>query len=93
MCLGIPGEILAIEEPVDNGGLLQGIVSFGGVRKRVCLAYVPEARVGDYAIVHAGFALTLIDPHEAGEIFRWLQRSGVADGPEPSPSGSSGSDG
>jgi hydrogenase expression/formation protein HypC len=72
MCLGIPGEIVAIEQPAEQGALLQGVVSFGGVRKRVCLAYVPEAKVGDYAIVHAGFALDLLDEQRAGEIFTTL---------------------
>lgn len=72
MCLGIPGEIVAIEEPEETGALLQGLVSFGGVRKRICLAYVPEAKVGDYAIVHAGFALNLVDEAEAGFIFATL---------------------
>jgi hydrogenase expression/formation protein HypC len=72
MCLGIPGEIVEIEQASEAGALLQGVVSFGGVRKRVCLAYVPEAKAGDYAIVHAGFALNLIDPEEAGAIFATL---------------------
>ena len=85
MCLGIPGEIVAIEEPSEPGALLQGLVSFGGVRKRVCLAYVPEAKVGDYAIVHAGFALNLIDPEQAGEIFATLaeaEAAWAAEGPK-----------
>ncbi len=73
MCLGIPGEIVEIEQATEPGALLQGVVSFGGVRKRVCLAYVPEAKVGDHAIVHAGFALNLIDPQQAGEIFATLE--------------------
>jgi hydrogenase expression/formation protein HypC len=72
MCLGIPGEIVAIEQPAEQGALMQGVVSFGGVRKQVCLAYVPEAKVGDYAIVHAGFALDLLDEQRAREIFTTL---------------------
>jgi hydrogenase expression/formation protein HypC len=72
MCLGIPGEIVEIEQTTEPGALLQGIVCFGGVRKRVCLAYVPEAKVGDHAIVHAGFALNLIDAERAEEIFATL---------------------
>lgn len=83
MCLGIPGEIVAVEEPSEPGALLQGILSFGGVRKRICLAYVPEAKVGDYAIVHAGFALNLIDEGEANEIFAALaslEAAGAAEG-------------
>jgi hydrogenase expression/formation protein HypC len=70
MCLGIPGEIVEIDPP--SPGLAHGLVSFGGVRKRICLAYVPEARVGDYAIVHAGFALNLVDEAEAQAIFETL---------------------
>ncbi len=72
MCLGIPGEIIAIEQPAEQGALLQGVVSFGGVRKRVCLAFVPQAKVGDHAIVHAGFALDLVDEELAREIFTTL---------------------
>jgi len=72
MCLGIPGEIVEIEQRSEQKALLQGVVSFGGVRKRVCLAYVPEAKVGDYAIVHAGFVLNLIDEDQAREIFTTL---------------------
>ncbi len=72
MCLGIPGEIVSIEQEADQGALLQGLVSFAGVRKQICLAYVPEARVGDFVIVHAGFALGLINPQEAREVFTLL---------------------
>jgi hydrogenase expression/formation protein HypC len=84
MCLGIPGEIVAIEQPAEQGALLQGVVSFGGVRKQVCLAYVPDAKVGDYAIVHAGFALDLLDEERALEIFTTLaelEQSLAADQP------------
>jgi len=77
MCLGIPGEVLEIEEP--SAGLRQGTLSFGGVRKRVCLAYVPEVNVGDYVVVHAGFALSIIDPDRAREVFETL------DGPHEIP--------
>lgn len=70
MCLGIPGEIVEIEGPAE--GLAHGTISFGGVRKRVCLAYVPDAKLGDYAVVHAGFALNLIDEAEAREVFAML---------------------
>jgi hydrogenase expression/formation protein HypC len=78
MCLGIPGEIVAIEQATEPEALLQGVVSFGGVRKRVCLAYVPDAKVGDYAIVHAGFALNLVDEEEAGAIFAMLRDAEAA---------------
>lgn len=62
MCLAIPGRIASIH---DDRGLRMGRVDFGGVVKEVCLAYVPEAGVGDYALVHVGFAITTIDPAEA----------------------------
>jgi hydrogenase expression/formation protein HypC len=59
MCLAIPGRIASIH---DDRGLRMGRVDFGGVVKEVCLAYVPEAGVGDYALVHVGFAIATIDP-------------------------------
>jgi hydrogenase expression/formation protein HypC len=62
MCLGIPGEIVAIE---DDGPLRMAKVDFGGARRRVCLAYVPEAQVGDYCVVHVGFAISVVDAKEA----------------------------
>ena len=62
MCLGIPGKIIEIS---DQETLLMGKVDFGGVIKDVCLAYVPEAKVGDYTLIHVGFALSLMDEKEA----------------------------
>lgn len=63
MCLAIPGKILSIE---DNESLMRtGKVGFGGVIKDISLAFVPEARLGDYVIVHAGIALTILDEKEA----------------------------
>jgi hydrogenase expression/formation protein HypC len=83
MCLGIPGEIVQIEP--ESEGFAHGLVSFGGVKKRICLAYVPQARVGDYAIVHAGFALNLVDVEEAQAIFQTLAEieRAMADALEP----------
>jgi hydrogenase expression/formation protein HypC len=72
MCLGIPGEILEIDP--NSLGMMMGKVSFGGIAKEVCLAYVPEARVGDYVIVHAGFAISRLDEAEAMEVFDLLTR-------------------
>ncbi len=71
MCLGVPGKILEKED--SPLGIAMGKVSFGGIAKEVCLAYVPEAQVGDYVIVHAGFALSVIDEEEAMEVFQMLQ--------------------
>jgi hydrogenase expression/formation protein HypC len=62
MCLGVPGRIAKI---FDEQGLSMGDVDFGGVTRKVCLAYVPEAAVGDYAIVHAGFAIGTVNEAEA----------------------------
>lgn len=62
MCLAVPGRIIKI---VDEQGLRMGEIDFGGVSRKVCLAYVPQAIVGDYAIVHAGFAISQVDEEEA----------------------------
>ena len=71
MCLGIPGEILSIEE--DAQGLRQARVRFGSVVRETNLNLVPEAQVGEYVIVHAGFAISVIDAEEAQSVFRLLQ--------------------
>jgi hydrogenase expression/formation protein HypC len=71
MCLGIPGRILDMR---DDRGLLVGTVDFGGVRRDVCLAYVaPEVAVGDYVVVHVGFAITRVDEAEAKRTFEALK--------------------
>jgi len=64
MCLGVPGRIIEIYE---RNGLNMGKIDFGGVIREVCLSYVPEAQVGDYALVHVGFVLNLISEQEARE--------------------------
>jgi hydrogenase expression/formation protein HypC len=74
MCLGVPGKVLSIES--NSVGMTMGKVSFGGVAKEVCLAYVPEAEIGDYVIVHAGFALNKLDEEEAMEVFELLKQMG-----------------
>ena len=71
MCLGIPGKLLAVHE---QDGLAMGKVEFGGIAKDICLAYVPEAQVGDYVLVHVGFAISRIDEQEAQEIFSYIQQ-------------------
>ena len=63
MCLGVPGRIEELHD--DDLGLRMGRVSFGGIVKDVCLAYVPEAKVGDYVLVHVGFGLSVVDEEEA----------------------------
>lgn len=62
MCLALPGKILTIREVED---LPMGEVDFSGVRKSVCLAYTPEAKIGDYVIVHVGFAISILDEKQA----------------------------
>jgi hydrogenase expression/formation protein HypC len=74
MCLAIPGRILNIEEP--EGGLRQGEVSFGGIRRGVCLVCTPEAKVGDYVLVHVGFAISTVDEAEAVRLLDDLRRLG-----------------
>jgi hydrogenase expression/formation protein HypC len=74
MCLGVPGKVLTLEE--NALGMTMGTVSFGGVEKETCLAYVPEVRVGDYVIVHVGFAISIVSEEEAAETFEILRRMG-----------------
>jgi hydrogenase expression/formation protein HypC len=72
VCLAIPGRIESItgDDPISR----LGRVNFGGIRKEACLACVPEARVGDYVIVHAGFALSQLDEAEAQKVFEYLKQ-------------------
>ncbi len=65
MCLGIPGRIVSVRIPTEAPDLRTGTVDFDGVRREVCLAYTPEADVGDYVIVHVGFAISQVDEAEA----------------------------
>jgi len=70
MCLAVPGKIIEIYE---IGDLKMGKIDFGGAIREACLAYVPEARVGDYTVIHVGFALNLLDEDEAQETLRLLR--------------------
>ncbi|MEO5964300.1 MAG: HypC/HybG/HupF family hydrogenase formation chaperone [Candidatus Limnocylindrales bacterium] len=78
MCLGIPGKVIEIR---DEAGLAMGKVDFGGVRKDACLAYLPELEVGDYVIIHVGFAISKVDEEEALKTLEILGQMGVI-GPE-----------
>jgi hydrogenase expression/formation protein HypC len=70
MCLGIPGRVVAIN---DNAGLLMGTVDFAGTTREVCLAYLAgDIAVGDYALVHVGFAIAKVDEEEARRTFEAL---------------------
>jgi len=73
MCLGIPGKLVEVHKQAD---LPMGKVEFGGIVKDICLAYTPEAEVGDYVLVHVGFAISRIDEAEAQEIFSFLEEIG-----------------
>ncbi len=73
MCLAVPGKIVTIVEE-SNLGLRRGKVDFCGIRKEVCLDYTPEARLGDYVLVHVGFALSTIDEQEAQRVFEALRQ-------------------
>ncbi len=72
MCLAVPGKIVSIAED-DAPHLRRGKVDFGGVLKEICLAYTPEAEIGDYVLVHVGFSLSRIDEEEARRIFDTLR--------------------
>jgi hydrogenase expression/formation protein HypC len=69
MCLGIPGKVL---EVFERDSLPMGKIEFSGIVKEACLAYTPEAEVGDYVLIHVGFAISRIDEQEANEIFQYL---------------------
>ena len=71
MCLAIPGKIASISG--DDPLLRTGKVDFGGILKEANLAYVPEAKVGDYVIVHVGFAISRVDEAEARQVFEYLR--------------------
>lgn len=71
MCLGIPGKIVEID---SDSGIMMGVVDFGGVRREVCLEYVADQiDVGDYAVIHVGFAISKVDEEEAKKAFEILQ--------------------
>ncbi len=76
MCLAIPGRV---DEIITEGDLRVGKVNFGGVVKRVCLDYVPEVEVGDYTIVHVGFAISKIDQESAEQTLADFRAMGVLD--------------
>lgn len=76
MCLAIPGQIVEIR---DDRGTRMAIIDFDGIRKDVCLAFLPDIDVGDYAIVHVGFAISKVDEESALETLRTFRELGVLD--------------
>ena len=84
MCLGIPGKII---ETYEADGLRMGKVDFGGVIREACLEYVPEAQIGDYTVIHVGFAISRLSEEEAQETLEMLRQMEELDaelGPDPS---------
>ena len=73
MCLGVPGKIVEVYE---KGGLHMAKVDFGGVFREACLNYVPEAKVGEYCIIHVGFAISLLSETDAMETLELLRQIG-----------------
>lgn len=79
MCLAVPGELLSIEgeDPLTR----EGRIAFAGIVKRANLAYVPEARIGDFVLVHAGFAISVIDEAQARRTLSLLDEMGAGKAP------------
>ena len=71
MCLGVPGKVVEIHE--NAVGMTMGKVDFAGIVKEVCLAYVPDVQIGEYVIVHVGFAISKVEEEEAMEVFKFLK--------------------
>lgn len=74
MCLGVPGKIIEIYE---QNGMTMGKVDFGGVTRETCLDFVPEARIGDYTVIHVGFAISLLSETEAQKTLEMLREIGM----------------
>ena len=74
MCLAVPGRILSIE---DRDGTMMSVVDFGGIKKDVCLQYIPDAEVGQYVVVHVGFALQRLDEESAMRTLAEFEHLGV----------------
>lgn len=76
MCLAIPGKIEKILNADADPLSVKGKVNFGGILKEVSLAYVPEAKLGDYVVVHVGFAIAVVQEEEAKKVFSYLEKMG-----------------
>jgi hydrogenase expression/formation protein HypC len=74
MCLAIPGKVVSIEQ---SNGLRVGRIEFGGIVRQASLDFVPEAQVGDYVMVHVGFAISRVDAKEAERTYQLLEETGV----------------
>lgn len=71
MCLAIPGKLIEVQ--MDEAGVRMGRANFGGITKQVCLEYTPDAKIGDYLLVHVGFAIGTVDEAEAARTFAALK--------------------
>jgi hydrogenase expression/formation protein HypC len=69
MCLAIPGKIIGLH---DNSGIPAARVDFGGITREACMSYLPDASIGDYVLVHVGFAISRLDEEEAARTFQYL---------------------
>jgi len=74
MCLAIPGKVAQI---VESDGIRSGRIEFGGITRQACLDFVPEAKEGDYVMVHVGFAISVVDKDEAERSYALLESMGV----------------
>lgn len=74
MCLAVPGKIDSV---TDRDGTLMAVVDFGGIKKDVCLQYIPDAQVGQYVVVHVGFAIQRLDEESAKETLATFERLGI----------------
>lgn len=74
MCLAIPGKVVSIEQ---SNGLRVGRIDFGGIVRQASLDFVPEAQIGDYVMVHVGFAISRVDAEEAERTYQLLEETGV----------------
>jgi hydrogenase expression/formation protein HypC len=89
MCLAVPGRVVEVQ---DFQGIKMGKADFGGIVKRICLEYTPDVQVGDYVVVHVGFALSKVDQEEAARTYQLLEEMNqlaeleVAEVPPPSQS-------
>ncbi len=74
MCLAIPGKLIS---KTESAGMLTGRVQFGGILRDACLDFLPEAEVGDYVLIHVGFAISRLDEDEAKKSYEYLEQSGL----------------
>lgn len=74
MCLGVPGKVIEVWK--DDLGFVYGKVQFGGIVKEVNLSYTPDVQVGDYVVVHVGFAISKLDEEEALQVYEYLKQIG-----------------